>query len=320
MSGPIPALAGWSIASPLCIGQHFVGRCDISNVMPDETIVLSCDMLLLVHLEDNANMQDAIEIPTMVTRFLNAIRVICKQPEIPRSVVAYTPAHEIDDVVISDDLPRTTQQSLFRRYILESALTFDHLHPASDAVANETVPVHGELANDAAEAAISSNFRSAIIFAAAAIESCAGSVLDEEYKRRLNEPQHGPEHRFVTIQVNRNNSVTKDPIYLSLRNGAGDGGSRFLTLLHECPLYLLGRSLKIDDQELYRKSHSLYRTRNNLAHTGTIEAQQTGLLTVDFNGAMEAIDVANQVLMWFGESGTSLPNSDMVEITATDNT
>ena len=229
-------------------------------------------------------------------------------------------AREIDDVVLPNDLPTKTTTNIFRRYIIDSALTFDHLRPASDAVTNDSVSVHGEMANDAAEAAIRSNYRSAIIFPAAAIESCAGSVLDVEYERRLNEPAHGPEHRFITIQVNRNEFVTKDPIYFAMRNGVGDGGSRFLTLLHECPLYLLGRSLKIGDPELYRQSHSLYRTRNSLAHTGTIDGQQTGLLTVDSNGAMNAIRVANQVLQWFGESGTTVPDYEMVELAPVDNT
>ena len=318
-SAPLQVLSGWCVASPLCIDRRLAGRCDVFNVMPDGTILVHCDTLLLVNRDGNQTVPGAIELTSSISRFLNAIRVVCGQPEIPRSVVAHTPPHDIDDVVLPDDLPTTTTQSTFRRYILDSATTFDHLRAASDAVMNDALAVHREMASDAAEAAISSNYRSAIIFSAAAIESCAGSTLDAEYERQLNEPCHGPEHRFITIQVTRNDSVTKDPIYLALRNGSGDGGSRFLTLLHECPLYLLGRSIKIGNAELYRKAHSLYRTRNRLAHTGTTEGRQDGLLAVDFKGAMDAIRIANEVMDWFGEPSTVVPDHEMVELAGTDN-
>ncbi|MCZ6834747.1 MAG: hypothetical protein O7G85_03140 [Planctomycetota bacterium] len=282
--------------------------------MPDGTIVVHSDTLLLVSDGENEIEPDKYKIIASVTRFLNALRVICGQPKIPLSISMFTLPVQIDRLVLPEDLPTLTTGGAIQKHILFSATTFDHLRHASDAIVNDAVSVHGEMINDAAEAAMSSNYRSAIIFSAAAVESCAGSILDAEYERQLNLSDHGPERRYITIQVNRNESVTKDPIYLALRSGTGEGGSRFLKLLHECPLYLLGRSLLVTDAKLYSKAHSLYRTRNCLAHTGIVDSEKENLLTVDNDGAMDAIDVANNVLQWFGETGTIKPNSGFVRI------
>ena len=121
------------------------------------------------------------------------------------------------------------------------------------------------------------------------------------------------QHRFVTIQVNAHEKVTKDPIYLALRGSSGSDGSQFLTLLHEIPLYLEGRSLRQENAELYRKAHALYRTRNCLAHTGELNPNKEGLLEVTREGAVDGIRTMNGVMEWFGESGTSVPTFDMVE-------
>jgi hypothetical protein len=185
---------------------------------------------------------------------------------------------------------------------------------ASIRVAADSVPIHGELVNDAAEAISRSNFRSSIIFSAMAVESCAGTILDREYDRIKSEAPQSISHRCLTIQVNQNESVIKDPVFVALRAGSGDGGSRFLSLLHECPLYLLGKSLMDQHQATYSKASSLYRTRNSLAHTGTTDTGNDGLLPVSYDGAMTALETANKVLDWFGEMGTCIPNAEMIDV------
>ena len=79
-------------------------------------------------------------------------------------------------------------------------------------------------------------------------------------------------------------------------------------------MYLLARSLRHDDENLYRRAHSLYRTRNCLAHTGEIDSNKEGLLDVDHKGAAEALTVMNSVIEWFGETGTSLQTGGFIEI------
>jgi hypothetical protein len=178
------------------------------------------------------------------------------------------------------------------------------------------VAVHGELINDAAEAICQGNYRASLIFSAMAVESCAGAVLDREYDDLLARTSESREHRCVTVQVNRSETLKKDPIFISLRSGSGEGGSRFLGLLHECPLYLIGKSLQRDNLKAYSDAHALYRTRNSLAHTGLIEAGKSGLLSVSMDGAILSLSTANVILNWFGEKGTHLPDGQFIDLDA----
>ncbi len=311
ISPAIPAIGGWSIASPLAVDRPFQ-RPRHLLAFADGTVLLDSASLVLVANDNASDVQG-----DCILQYLNALRVVSRQSRLPRSIVAMgTGDAESNDFTNSVNVGDFTAKGSVRKYIAESSLTLEHLKYASDALINDAVPVHGELANDAAESTIRSNFRSAIIYSAATIESCAGSALDREYGRLLSESSPSAAHRRVTIQVSQNESVDKDPIYLALRNGTGDGGSRFLSLLHECPLYLLGRSLKLDNSELYRQAHSLYRTRNSLAHTGTTDIQKSGLLSVDYDGAMIALTTADRVLRWFGEKGMCIPDNEMIECRA----
>jgi hypothetical protein len=147
-----------------------------------------------------------------------------------------------------------------------------------------------------------------------AVESCAGAVLDREYERLLQYAGPLPGHRFATLQVNKHEQIKKDPVFISLRNGSGEGGSRFLGLLHECPLYLLKKSLQLELPTIYAEAHALYRTRNSLAHTGTTEAgKKSGLLAITGDGALDGLRTANAVLNWFGEAGTHVPDHQFIQ-------
>jgi hypothetical protein len=209
--------------------------------------------------------------------------------------------------------PAELRQASIRKHICESAVSSEHLTEASSAVLSSTVPVHCELANDAAENELRSNYRSAIIFAAAAIEACAGNVIDREYGNKLKQAPLAA-HRRVTITVNRRETIVKDPIYEALRCSSGEGGSQFLALLHEIPLYLLERSLMLDKQQTYQLAHSVYRTRNCLAHTGTTDDRKGGLLDVSEDGALTSLQVMNDVFDWFGERGTTIPRSGFIAL------
>jgi len=325
VSPTITALGGWCIASPLAANNTngMIGSISIAinahtpadiplPELPDGTVLISTDHLVLTSDDSTDVLEDTVEVAQCVVRYLNALRVISQQPELPRSVICMSSIMKLDSINQPNGNLNTTRDSRVQKYIADSGLTLQHILDADNAIMCDSVPVHGELANDAAEAIIRTNYRSAIIFAAAAIESCAGSVLDREYDKLLNSSVSSGEYRCVTVKVNQKETITKDPVYDALRNSTGDSGSHFLTLLHECPLYLLKRSLKYDDPEVYRQAHALYRTRNNLAHTGTTDVNKSGLLDVDYDGAMIALTVANAVLAWFGEKGTSIPKLEFV--------
>jgi len=101
--------------------------------------------------------------------------------------------------------------------------------------------------------------------------------------------------------------VRKDPVYALLAKG-----DNFACLLHEVPLYLFRRSLLQENQELYRRAVSLYRTRNRLSHGRLVEPGEEDLLLVNRDGAFRSLAVAVEVFQWFGMSGYFLPRFDAV--------
>lgn len=313
VSSPIAAIGGWAIASPCTIKLRDASDQYCYHMLSDGTVLFDTNYLLLASDEITEISEDSEEFVISIVKYLNALRVVSRQPELPRSIVAFSSPRRVEIPSNENEIDQNIVNAFVRRYIAESRITLDDLTEASNAVINDTVPIHGELANDAAESTIRCNYRSAILFAAAAIESCAGSVLDREYNNLINDPETSTMHRCIKIKVNKQETISKDPVYLALRTGFGDGGSRFLALLHECPLYLFKRSLKLEKLELYQKAHSLYRTRNSLAHTGTIDVNKNSLLEINHNGAMTALNVANNVLEWFGEKGTSIPDGEMIK-------
>ncbi len=167
-------------------------------------------------------MSDAIVLDA--TPLVNALRVLSRQPELPRPIEGRTGREHVPGFEPPSELPDLGAESWVRKYIAESAARWKTLTDASNCVTNGKVPVHGELVNDAAEAIIRSNFRSSMIFSAMAVESCAGTILDRDYARILNQTPPSKSHRFVTIQASRDEWVTKDDVYLSLRASGGEGG------------------------------------------------------------------------------------------------
>ncbi|MGO8689397.1 MAG: hypothetical protein ACLQLG_07160 [Thermoguttaceae bacterium] len=316
VSAPVPALGEWSVVSPLATPDG-EGRGRVRDLFPfsDGTQLFSTDRLILrANAHEKSIDQNVKELGQLLPGYLNALRFVCRQPELARSISSAFARGEVAELKAPDRLPTVGEgKQWVRRYLAESAVRWEALTDASNCVIGGKVPVHGELVNDAAEAIAHSNYRSSIIFSAMAAESCAGAVLDREYDRRLGETPQSLSHRYVTIQVSRQERVTKDPVFLALRAGGGDGRGRFLRLLHECPLYLLGKSLQLDQPTTYSNAHSLYRTRNSLAHTGTTEIGKAQLLPVSYDGAITALKTANAVLGWFGESGTCIPSNEFIE-------
>jgi hypothetical protein len=115
-------------------------------------------------------------------------------------------------------------------------------------------------------------------------EVAFGSVIDEAYEQII---VSGNDARFRTILLQQagGKSVMKDPIYEKLR-----GRSDFNVLIHELPLYILGRSLLKEDELLYQSAKRLYLTRNKLAHLGGLpENEASPLYAIDSKGALAGV-------------------------------
>jgi hypothetical protein len=183
------------------------------------------------------------------------------------------------------------------RSLVETALTAEMVEKAGALAADFEPPVYEGVLLDAFKAVKDHDFRTALFYSALAIETVAGTVLDEEHQKLLTAGSVPPQIRGVTSQDGDTKGEIEDPVYKYLRRNG-----RFEHLLHETPLYVLGRSLKLDKPEVCKLARKLYQTRNSLAHSGE-PSKVKDLLSVDLEGAVDALKCATEVFAWFGIPG-----------------
>jgi hypothetical protein len=105
-------------------------------------------------------------------------------------------------------------------------------------------------------------------------------------------------------------TVKKDPVYDVLSTG-----TNFSRLLHERPLYLMGKSLLSDHPETYRHALMLYTTRNKIGHRGELsEGDAAKSFSLNKEDAWIALRCVADIFHWFGEVPIKFPNQRMAEV------
>lgn len=157
------------------------------------------------------------------------------------------------------------------------------------------IPVYEDLLIDAKRQLERKDFRKAILFAVMAIESMLTSKYDEKYSEIKNGKHNKNKFRVISMQT-KNGNILKDPIYEKLIKR-----SNFENLLHEIPLYIIEKSLLLEDQKLYQSALKLYRTRNKIVHKGVIpDDNNKNFLPNKMIGAFEAYRIMIHIFRWMG--------------------
>jgi hypothetical protein len=130
-----------------------------------------------------------------------------------------------------------------------------------------------------------------------AVEIVAATKLDEIYTSIIQSEDTKDRMRIVPVPQGSNQTIIKDPIYEYLKSKTD-----FAQLLHERPLYLLNKSLLIDNEPLYQNARKLYRTRNKIVHRGEPSPEEeTSHFSLNQADARTAIECAIEVFKWFDE-------------------
>jgi len=143
---------------------------------------------------------------------------------------------------------------------------------------------------DGFEAHRDEDYRKSVLYSAIAMESYAARVVDEAYQKVVGESQN---HAFRVIEEA---GPGFDPVFQYLRNGRN-----FSRFLHELPLYLWKRSLRLEDKKLYEDALKLYRTRNSVAHQGFVAITREDIHELSPSASLECQHVARRVLNWLGD-------------------
>ena len=222
-----------------------------------------------------------------------------------------------------DELPKPAQpkpdkiRRAVAKSIIEGAVTRTHIEAACNCDSQFRVPIYDTIFLDAIAAHAAHDYRKSILYSAIALESAAAIVLDEQYETAVK-PSNMKDWRVIEFPIGAGKIARKDPIWELLKKRE-DANS----LLHESALYVLGRSLLVDNVNLFQLVQRLRATRNKIVHQGEPpETSADQYLTLDREGSSDAINCVNAVFSWLGvgqdyklhESGmVSLSNSAEAE-------
>lgn len=239
--------------------------------------------------------------------FLRALRLLTRQAALPTEIFAveFSEVASLPPVVF----PCAPQAKgfLMGKYRLDTAVTTFHISETDKRGVETDIPIFHEVLLDALHAYERHDDREAILFAAIATEALARTLLDAEYRKVVAAAASPAHMNILSFPQPGGHAIRKDPIYLLLADS-----DTFSRLLHEVPLYLIRRSLLDEDQALYKRAISLYRTRNRISHGRRVEPDENDLFLVDRDGALQGLATAIAVFEWFGISGYFLPVLDPV--------
>lgn len=308
MLAPLQCFQGWSVVHPLIRnltpeerherirqfptgdGRTTVSRHALHCVVPDDAVSR--------HRDTFENMK----------KLLTRLRYASRQATLPEHDYVSFHTSQIRQLpTVEFQEPYFGEVHFGDSAFLPTALTMELVVKAGELPADFEPPVFEGVLLDAMRAIKQHDYRAAVLYGAMAVEVMVGTVLDDEYEKLLATTPVPQKFRMVDVQEAKSKGSREDPIYAYLRRQG-----KFLESLHELPLYLLGKSLKLDDAETFEQARKLFQTRNSLAHRGE-PCGTKEQFSADIEGAIDALTCAVKVFEWFGVGGNwHVPFGEMV--------
>ena len=155
---------------------------------------------------------------------------------------------------------------------------------------NIKISIAEEIFIDALDALLDRQFDKTILFSAIAIESLLANFYDTLYDKKLSVLKKDRKLRIVKDHK----GVYKDPIFKALIDRTD-----FKKLLHEVPMYLMKKSIFIENEPLYHSLLKLYNTRNKIVHWGApLDENENERIPLTEQGANKAFDIALDTFKW----------------------
>lgn len=154
------------------------------------------------------------------------------------------------------------------------------------------LPVFEEMLLEAYSSWGNHEYNKVLLFATIAIESLLAHSYDKIYEKERSRSKPRSSLRMAKGAMGH----TKDPIWKALMDRTD-----FKKLLHEAPLYLINKSILLENETLYKDLVKLYNTRNKIVHWGApIAHSPDHLIELNSTGAFAALKMAIAVFNWIG--------------------
>lgn len=291
---PLVAFPGWHLRNPRHWGADEVahsqaialGSLDGDLMLSSRGLSLECDLAADVF---------PAEAFGVISEVLRRLRYVSRQFSLSCQVIALSQHGATLGGDAFHDVARDFSTTFVRNYRMPTAITEAHMEAVAAMGPDFRVPVHAEVFLDALDAHIQQDFRKALLYGAIAVEAYAREQLEAAAQANLE--RHDVRHRTISVPLGGGGSVLKDPVYDTLTEA-----DSFPRLLHEAPLYVLGRSLLVDQPVTYRDTRRLYATRNKIAHLGAPPGDEKHFAATE-QGSREALQAAVDTIAWFGDAG-----------------
>ena len=201
----------------------------------------------------------------------------------------------LDDLpALKERTPRLSHRAIARS-IIATAITREQITSACACGPEFRAPVYDGVFLDAIRAHSSHDYRASILYSAIALESAAALVLNFQFETVIK-PSDAREWRVITRPIGGGVEIRKDPIWELLRKRE-DANS----LLHEGALYVLGKSLLVEDEALFQLVQCVRATRNRIVHEGEPpDSTSNQYLSLDVFGSSDALNCVDAVFKWLG--------------------
>ncbi|MCI0704111.1 MAG: hypothetical protein L0241_23890 [Planctomycetia bacterium] len=283
---PLRNRPGWSVVHPLTPSEFWPDEYRGRYTFPtgDGRLFVDCAILRCVIPDDEAQHGARNEkVLAELAQLLSELRHISRQATLPRGE-----QRSIYSIPDYDDLPPVEfgepyyGEVYFHDFRIDTALTVEMVSRAGELPPKFEPPIYEGVLLDAFKAVIESDFRTALLYAALAIEVVAGTILDQQHKAQLSACPIPPHIRAIRSEAGDSAGELEDPVYKHLRKNG-----RFENLLHELPLYVMQKSLKLEHPSVFEQARKAYQTRNSLAHLGEPRKDRE-LFTADLYGVVDA--------------------------------
>jgi len=305
----LQSFQGWSIINPLLYGDIILMRQPIESQDTRQTklgffienfVYMYTPIMTFIpttHSDDRKS--EVNKFGEYLRSYLQSLRYVSNQARLANPILIsfMIPYIEIAELPpLRFPQPDGSRYAGISRYRFDTAITWQHVESADQLICNKNLPLYSTLLLDAISAIVFGDYRRAILYAAISVETMARVRQDEEYNLLLQEGDTPGMLRLVSCKQRDGSHVTKDPIYEYFESKL-----EFKILLHERSLYILKRSLLIEDESLYHHAMKLYKTRNKIVHQGDLPSgDETAYFPVNKTGALEAINCAISLFKWFG--------------------
>lgn len=248
------------------------------------------------NIKINGNKSEAVtEILNNVSNLFKDIRTITNQYDLDFRSHSWMLQH-------GDFKPRMSRSKIeysniqeigMAEYIFQTYFDWDEIKKIDKIRAKGILlPIYRELMLDSIEALLSQDYRKAILYACMACESNVSYKLLDKYlglKKRK---------KLKYSFTNAKSGDIDDPVYKELNKS-----DKFSNKIHEQSLYILNKSLLVENEKLYQGMINMYKTRNKIVHEGEVKNyHDKNLLSIDEKGAEKAIEYSIGFFNWLGEN------------------